>query len=132
MTSMAPHVSQVLNWILFLALFPIAFIWLRRVWRIVFKRDYSEVALKRGLPPPNPEKYAPYAVLINLVSGVIIVVVIVGVALGAFEYETWTAMAGGTIWCKFFLDFSLGRTAHPFEDKKKPKEEGSSAPSSRK
>lgn len=120
MTSMAPHVSLVLNWILILALFPIAFIWLRRAWRIMFKRDYSEVALKRGLPPPNPEKYAPYTLLINLVAGVIIVVVLVGVlVLGAFDYETWTSLAGGTIWCKFILDFALGRTAHPFEDPKK-------------
>lgn len=128
---MAPHVSLVLNWILILALFPISFIWLRRAWRIVFKRDYSEVALKHGVSPPNPEKYAPYAVLINLVAGVIIVVVLVGVlVLGAFDYETWTGLAGGTIWCKFLLDFSLGRTAHPFEDRK-PKE-GDGKPSLRK
>lgn len=129
MTSMAPHVSLVLNWILILALFPISFVWLRRVWRIVFKHDYSEVALKRGLPPPNPRKYAPYTVLINLVGGVILVTVIIGVlVLGAFDYETWTAMAGGTIWCKFLLDFSLGRTAHPFEAGKKPREGGGAAP----
>ena len=53
-------------------------------------------------------------------AGVIIVVVLVGVlGLGAFDYETWTSLAGGTIWCKFILDFALGRTAHPFEDPKK-------------
>jgi hypothetical protein len=38
--------------------------------------------------------------------------VIVSVALGQLEYTTWTAMAGSTIWCKFFLDFGLSRQAH--------------------
>ena len=46
-------VSLALNWILFLAMFPIAFFWGRRAWRILVKRDFSEVALKRGMPPPQ-------------------------------------------------------------------------------
>jgi hypothetical protein len=54
------NISVAMTWILFLALFPIAFYWLRRAWRIIVKRDYSEVALKGGLPPPNAAKYAPY------------------------------------------------------------------------
>ncbi len=41
-------VSVALTWILFLALFPMAYFWLRRAWRIGVKRDFSEVALKRG------------------------------------------------------------------------------------
>ena len=44
-------VSLALNWILFLGLFPIAFYWLRRAWRILIKRDFSEVALKYGSDP---------------------------------------------------------------------------------
>jgi hypothetical protein len=28
------------------------------------------------------------------------------------NYETWTAIAGSTIWCKFMLDFALSRHAH--------------------
>ena len=105
-------VSVALTWILYLALFPMAFFWFRRAWRIVVRRDFSEVALKRGESPPNPEKYAPYAVAINLVAGGVAAVVIVTVALGLFDYNTWTAMAGSTIWCKFFLDFALSRQAH--------------------
>lgn len=46
-------VSVALTWILFLALFPMAFVWLRRAWRIVVKRDFSEVALKHRVPPPQ-------------------------------------------------------------------------------
>jgi len=106
-------VSVALTWILFLALFPIAFFWFRRVWRIVVKRDWSDVALKRGEPPANPGKFAPYAAAINFIAGIIILFVIVGVLSGAMEYETWTAIAGSTLWMKFIFDFILSRQAHP-------------------
>ena len=72
-------VSVALTWILYLALFPMAFFWFRRAWRIVVKRDFSEVAIKRGESPPDPEKYAPYAMIINLIAGVVASVVIVSV-----------------------------------------------------
>ncbi len=111
MTAMAPTVSLVLNWILFLALFPIAFFWLRRAWRIIVRRDFSEVALKRGEAPPNAARYAPYAAAINLIGGVVLVWVIFGVLAGLFEYQTWTAIAGVSIWTKFILDFALSRQA---------------------
>lgn len=107
------NASIALTWILFLALFPIAFFWLRRTWRIIIKRDWSEVALKRGLPPENPEKFAPYAAAINFIAGIIVVFVIIGVLAGAMEYDTWTAIAGSTIWMKFIFDFILSRQAHP-------------------
>ena len=104
--------SVALTWILFLALFPIAFFWLRRVWRILVLRDFTEVALKRGESPPNPEKFAPYDMLANLISGTVIVVVILSVLWGALDYSTWSAIAGSTIWCKFFFNFALSRHAH--------------------
>ena len=69
-------ISVAMTWILFLALFPISFVWLRRAWRIVMYRDFSEVAIKRGEAPPNPEKFAPYEMAINLVAGTVIVCVI--------------------------------------------------------
>lgn len=105
-------VSVALTWILFLALFPIAYFWLRRAWRIVARRDFSEVALKRGVPAPNPEKFAPYEVAANLAAGIALVVVIVMIVLGLADYQTWTAIAGSTIWCKFFIGFALSRHAH--------------------
>jgi hypothetical protein len=104
--------SVALTWILFLALFPIAFFWLRRAWRIIVQRDFSEVALKRGQSPPNPAKFAPYEAAVNLVAGVVTMVVIVSVLLGQLDYSTWSAIAGSTIWCKFFMDFALSRHAH--------------------
>ena len=112
-------ISVALTWILFLALFPISFFWLRRAWRITVRRDFSEVALKRGESPARPEKFAPYAAAINLIAGAIIVTVIVGIVLGRFDYETWSSIAGVTIWCKFIADFILSRHAHPFALKKK-------------
>ncbi|MDZ7867028.1 hypothetical protein [Acidovorax sp.] len=105
-------VSVALTWILYLALFPMAFFWFRRAWRIVVKRDFSEVALKGGMPPPTPEKYAPFEMIINLVAGTVATVVIISVGLGQLDYNTWTAIAGSTIWCKFFLSFALSRQAH--------------------
>jgi len=111
--------SIALNWILFLALFPIAFFWFRRAWRILFRRDFSEVALKGGMPPPNPERYAPYTLAINLIGGGVIVFVILGIVTGSMDFDTWTASAGVTIWMKFFLDFALGRHAHPIVPRRK-------------
>jgi len=104
--------SVALTWILFLALFPIAFFWLRRAWRILVKRDFSEVALKGGELPGNPEKFAPYEMAINLVAGTVVVLVIVTVLAGHLSYDVWSAIAGSTIWCKFFASFALARYAH--------------------
>jgi len=116
-------VSVALTWILFLALFPIAFFWLRRVWRIIVKRDFSEVALKRGESPANPARYAPFAAAINFIGGIIIVFVIFGVVSASLEYETWSAIAGSTIWMKFIFDYILSRQAHPIIGKKRGRQD---------
>lgn len=105
-------VSVAMTWILFLALFPMAFFWLRRAWRIMVRRDFSEVALKWGVSPPNPKPFAPYEMLFNLLAGLVIVGVILAILLTDVEYGTWTAVAGSTIWCKFFAGFALSRHAH--------------------
>lgn len=113
------NVNVALTWVLFLALFPICFFWLRRAWRILVRRDYSEVAIRRGELPANPAKFAPYAAAINLLAGVTVLGVIIGVLLGSLAYDTWTAIAGVTIWLKFIADFILSRHAHPFTSAKK-------------
>jgi small-conductance mechanosensitive channel len=112
-------VSVAITWILFLALFPMAFFWLRRAWRILVKRDFSEVALKRGEPPADPARWAPYAMVVNGVAGTVVLVVIGLVLFSGISYETWTAIAGSTIWSKFMIDFALSRHAHGFAPKKK-------------
>ena len=105
-------VSLALNWILFLALFPATFVWLRRAYRIIVRHDYSEVALKGGEPPPDAERWAPYTAAVNLVAGAVTAYVIYGVVVLALPFETWTAIAGTTIWLKLILDFALSRHAH--------------------
>jgi hypothetical protein len=112
-------VGVALTWILYLALFPMAFFWLRRAWRILVRRDFSEVALKRGQAPPDAERWAPYTMVINGVAGAVVVVVIVAVVAFALPYEVWTAIAGTSIWSKFFLDFALSRHAQGFASKRK-------------
>jgi len=112
---MPPSIQLVTTWILFLSMFPMAFIWLRRAYRIIIKRDYSEVALKRGAPPPNPKRFAPFTALTNLVAGGVILYTICGILLGLMPYATWTAIAGSTLWMKIFLDFAVSRQAHPFD-----------------
>ena len=37
---------------------------------------------------------------------------IVLVVLGRLDYSTWSAIAGSTIWCKFFASFGLSWQAH--------------------
>jgi len=112
-------ISVAMTWILYLALFPMGFFWLRRAWRIAVQKDFSEVALKRGEPPADPARWAPYALTFNVVAGLLSVFVIVAVALGLLEYQTWSAIAGSTIWCKVFADFGLSRQAHGFAASKK-------------
>ena len=103
----------IFNWFFLLALFPVAFFWLRRAWRILFKRDFSEVALKKGMPPPDPEKYAPYEMALNLIGGTVMVVLLVSVlGFQALTSDQWIAVAGSTLWMKLFLSFALSRHAH--------------------
>jgi hypothetical protein len=107
------NASIALIWLMFLALFPLAFIWLRRAWRIFVRRDYSEVALKRGEPPPKPAKFAPYTGMLNLICGISVSCVILGVIVVGLSFDQWTAAAGITIWGKFIGDFIISRHAHP-------------------
>ncbi len=114
----------ILDWVFLFALFPVAFFWLRRAWRILIKRDFSEVALKKGLPPPDPARYAPYEMTINLVGGIVVVSVLVAVlGFQAMTRDNWIATAGVTLWMKVFASFALSRHAHgiTFGQKKSPK-----------
>jgi hypothetical protein len=113
-------ISTAMTWILFLALFPITFYWLRRAWRVIIKRDFSEVALKGGESPPDPAKYAPYVTAVNLIGAAALIFVIFGVVSGSLAYATWSAIAGSTIWLKIIMDFALSRSAHFVVKKKAP------------
>ncbi len=114
-------VSIAMTWILFLALFPMAFFWLRRSWRILVRKNYAEVAIKRGLPPANPKKWAPVTGLLNLFCGAMAIWIIGGVVTAQFSYDSWSAMAGLTIWGKIIADFIIRSQAHPFNFGQKKK-----------
>lgn len=119
----------IFNWLFLLALFPISFFWLRRAWRILVKRDFSEVALKKGLPPPNAERYAPYEMIINLLGGVVMVGVLVAVlGFQALAREDWVAIAGSTLWIKLFASFALSRQAHGLGPALKKKSDDKESP----
>ena len=124
-------ISIAISLMLFIAMFPMAFIWLRRAWRIFIKHNYAEVALKSGEGPQNPKKWAPATGIINLAAGGTALVTIIGVLLtfagfpNIFSpYKTWSSIAGVTLWAKIFADFIVSRQAHPFELGRK-KEKGS-------
>lgn len=106
------YVDLVLTWVLFLALFPMAFVWFRQVWRIAVKRDFSGVALKNGESPPNPAKFAPFDMVANLVAATVVLSAIIGVVGASLAKDEWTAIAGITIWCKLFFNYALSRHAH--------------------
>jgi hypothetical protein len=112
---MVLDVSLVMTWILFLALFPMTFFWLRRAFRIFVKKNYSEVALKKGESPANPKKWAPIVGLLNLAAGGMCIYVIFLVLLGLAPYDTWSAYAGLTIWGKIIADFIIRMQAHPIQ-----------------
>jgi hypothetical protein len=124
----------IIDWLFLLALFPVAFFWLRRAWRILVRKDFSEVALKKGVAPANAEHYAPYEMAINLIGGTVMVGVLVSVlgipllsvagvlgqAADAYVLgrDHWIAVAGSTLWLKLFASFALSRQAHGFTKKK--------------
>ena len=129
-------VTNAIRLILYLAIIPMAFIWLRRAWRIFIKHDYSEVALKRGEAPPNAHKWAPVTGIINLAAGTVGVLILLsvplwillGISIGSLhEYSSWSAVAGSTLWIKVFADYIVSRQAHPFIlGRKKEKDKGAS------
>jgi cytochrome c biogenesis protein CcdA len=126
-------VSTVMFWLLFLALFPISFTWFRRAYRIIHNKDYSEVALSRGVSPPNAERYAPFTAVVNIIAGLSLTFVILSVVMfGIFgivwlnpDFQSWVAVAGSTIWMKIIFDFIISQQAKMFN--KRQKKDSSSA-----
>lgn len=123
--------SIALTWILFIALLPMVFFWWRKAFRIIVKKDYSEVALKKGKSPKNPKKWAFFSAVINIVAGGFALLVIVKVSVFAYYYQdlnfiadtfsSWSEVAGITIWSKIIADFILKQQAHPMAFGRKKK-----------
>lgn len=62
--------------VLYLALLPIAWVWFRLIWRVLVMHDYSGVALRKGVAPPDAQRVAPFFVALNLIAGTILVGVV--------------------------------------------------------
>lgn len=88
-----------------------SFFWLRTAWRIVDKKDYSMIALKKGKSPENPKKFAPFYVMTNTIAGFVFIAVIILIFFG-LDYYSWTAIVGTTFWLKIFTEFIVSRHAH--------------------
>lgn len=106
------QVVLVFNWILFIGLIPLSVFWLRRGLKIWLKKDYSLVVLWKGRSPKNAEKYAFYAVISNLMAGVIFLSVFFMVLIIGLDYDIWTAIVGITFWMKILIDFNVSMYAH--------------------
>lgn len=125
-------ISYAIYLILYLGLILMSFFWLRQAYRVFIGKDYSKVALKGGESPANPERYAPWAGVISLVTGLVALWLAIvppfwlatGVLLGPFEdYRAWAELGAGNLWVKIFADFILRRQAHPFKFAKQKDEE---------
>lgn len=116
---MYAYIHLALTWILFLALFPISFLWLRKAYRIAVKKDYSLVAMKRGVPAPNPRKFIVPEIVLHTVAALLVIYALYGVIVGGWHYNEWTALAGSAIWCKILFSFVIARHAHPPKPKAK-------------
>lgn len=82
-------VALVMYGILYLSLFSIVFFWLRLVRNVVLRKDYSEVALRKGASPPHPKKLAPFFVVLNSVCALILIGVILYVPVTGFALIDW-------------------------------------------
>ncbi len=100
------------TWVMFLGLFPFAYFWLKRAWGILIKKDYSHVALKKGMSPDNPRKFAFITGIISLIAGIIFFMVILLILVAGLDYDIWSAVVGVTFWMKIFLNFAISRYAH--------------------
>ncbi len=105
---------DILNYLMFIGLLPLSFFWLRKAWKVGINKDYSCVALKRGVAPENPKRFAIFTIIINLIGGLFLFGLFIFILLtGIYNYySTWTSAAGITLWMKFIADFILSRQAH--------------------
>lgn len=104
--------SVVLAWLLLLLGLALAALCFRRAWTILVKRNFAEVAVRRGEAPADPERWAPYAAVIHLVAGAVVSAAVLAALLGWAPFETWSSAIGLTLWTYLFALHMLARRAH--------------------
>ncbi|PPE69109.1 hypothetical protein IS481_02470 [Caldimonas thermodepolymerans] len=106
------HPTVLLAWLLLLLGIALAALCLKRAWTIIVRRNFAEVAVRRGQPPRDPERWAPYAAGIHLVCGALMTGAVLAALLGLAPYATWTGTIGLTLWGYLLALHLLARAAH--------------------
>jgi len=103
--------SVILAWIMFLALLPLSGATLYRAWKIGIRADFRYVAPWNRATLPQPERWAPSFVAMNLVAGAIFAGLFVCVLAGLMPFKQWSGVAAITLWAYFGLQQLLARKA---------------------
>lgn len=127
--------TTAVTWILFLAMPAIAFVWWRKAFQILIKKDFSNVLLKKGESPKKNLKVWGYLIATsNFLAGGVIFFVLFKVLLFAvfyykdlnavhFNFDVWSEATAITIWVKFIVEFIFKQQAHPLKLGRRKKEE---------
>ncbi|WP_119153855.1 hypothetical protein [Caldimonas tepidiphila] len=104
--------SVVFAWLLLLLALALAALCFRRAWTILVRRNFAEVAVRQGQAPADPARWAPYAAVIHLVAGAVVLASVLAALLGLAPFSTWSSTVGLTLWIYLFALHLLARRAH--------------------
>lgn len=76
---------------------------LYRAGRIGFGRDMRYVADWRGRAMANPERWAHWVLVVNLLGGALLLGIGVSVLLAGLHFTVWTGAAGLVLWSYYFF-----------------------------
>ncbi len=100
--------------LMFIGIFPIAGLLLRRAWRVGVRGDLRFVTDWHGATLPDPGRWARASVLIHLGTGAFLLAVAAGVLVVGLSFEAWASMVALAVWTYYLLQHLLARRArHP-------------------
>ncbi len=100
--------------LMFIGIFPIAGLLLRRAWRVGVRGDLRFVTDWHGATLPDPGRWARASVLIHLGTGAFLLAVGAGVLVVGLSFEAWASMVALAVWTYYLLQHLLARRArHP-------------------
>lgn len=97
--------------LMFLGIFPIAWLLLRRAWRVGVRSELRYVVDWHGVALPDPARWARPWVLIHLGAGVCLLAVAAGVLVLGVSFEAWASLVALAIWTYYLLQHLLARRA---------------------
>jgi len=100
--------------LMFIGIFPIAGLMLRRAWRVGVRGDLRFVTDWHGATLPDPGRWARASLLIHLGTGAFLLAVAAGVLVVGLSFEAWASMVALAVWTYYLLQHLLARRArHP-------------------